>query len=591
MGRRGTVVAVALAAGAGAVLVPRAFDPLHAMGNGPVWGRLLVVSIGWSFIFGGIAALWMRPEKSTGILLILTGAAWWLVLLIGTRVPIVWTLSSALEMLFLTVLVYLLLAYPEGHLRSWWEHALVVVQVLVFGSGIVFAAFYDPTTFGCTNCSPGLNLLLIDDRPDLVLRRADVAGRVEIALLTALIVTMWARWIRATIPRRRILTPLLVPATTFSFAYGGYVLFQQLSRVAIYDAPPRIYQILITAFTISLLTVPGMFLVGLARLRSRRGRIGNLVRELSELPTPDRLENALRRTLGDPSLTVGIWVPEAKRFLGAGGKTLIPPENDPDRVTTSLERGGETLAVIVHDPALLDDPGMIASVSAATRLAVENERLQRELLDQLVEVHDSRARIVQAADEERKRIERNLHDGAQQRLVSLSLALQLIESTLEDAPGTTQAKESLSAVKNELEQALAELRELARGMYPAILTDHGLPAAVEALADRSRLPVELDVDLDEKLPEKVEAAAYFVVAEALTNAAKHSQADVARIRLRRDHDMLVTEVEDDGLGGAAPDAGSGLRGLTDRVTALDGEIEIESPAGRGTRVVVRLPCA
>lgn len=587
MGHRAVTIAVVIAGtGAGLLLLPEAFDPLHPLGDGPIWSRLFMVSIGWSFIFGGIAALWMRRERATGALLILTGVAWWFVLLIGTRVPIIWTISSALEMLFLALLVYLVLAFPEGKLHSWWDRVLVGVQAAVSTSGAVFAMFYDPATFGCPNCPPNLNLLLISDQPDLVVRRADFAGRVEIVLLVMLAVTLWARWTRSTVPRRRILTPLLVPATTFSLSYGAYLIFQQLSRVLIYDAPTQLYRTMITIFTISLLALPIMFIVGLTRLRSRRARIGDLVVELGELPTPDRLQTALRRTLGDPSLEVGIWAPDGKRFFRADGTTLIPPENDPGRIATVLERHGEALAVVVHDPALLDDPGMIDSVTAATRLAIENEKLQQEVLEQLVEVHDSRARIVQAADEERKRIERNLHDGAQQRLVSLSVALQLIDSTLTDAP----AKKSLSAVSRELEEALAELRELARGTYPAILSDQGLSAAVESLADRSRLPVEVDIEVDERLPEKVEATAYFVIAEALTNSAKHSQAKSARIRVTKEGDFVVAEVKDDGVGGALAERGSGLRGLVDRVKAMDGELDLASPPGGGTHVVVRIPC-
>lgn len=587
-GRRLAAAPVALGTAIGGLLLlPIAFDPLHAEGGGPLWGRLLMVSVGWSFFAGGIAAWFMRREQRTGSLLILTGLGWWLVLLIGTRVPILWTISSALEMLFLTLLVYLLLAFPEGRLHSLWERLLVALQVVVFLSGVVFAVFYNPTTFGCTNCPRGLNLLLISDQPDLVNQRATLAGRAEIALLVLLIGTLWTRWVRSSVPRRRILNPLIVPAITFSLAYAAYLLFQQLAGVAIYAAPLRLYEILITVFTVSLLLLPLLLVLGLTRLRSRRARIGDLVLELGELPTPERLQAALARTLGDPSLEVGIWVPEVKRYLGANGRTIVPPEEDPNRVTTTLERHGERLAIIVHDPALLDDTAMIGSVTAATRLAVENEKLQRDLLDQLVEVHDSRARIIEAADEERKRIERNLHDGAQQRLVSLSLALQLVESKLEGAP---EAKTSLTKVRAELDDTLRELRELARGMYPAILTDQGLEVAVEALADRSRLPVEVDIDLAGDVPEKVQAAAYFAISEALTNAARHSQASAATTRVYQDDGVLVAEVEDDGLGGASLEEGSGLRGLADRVHALGGDLTIDSGPGKGTRLVIRLPC-
>jgi PAS domain S-box-containing protein len=206
---------------------------------------------------------------------------------------------------------------------------------------------------------------------------------------------------------------------------------------------------------------------------------------------------------------------------------------------------------------------------------------------QEAELRASRSRIVEAADDARMRLERNLHDGAQQRLVSLSLALRLAQARLREDPDG--AEQLLGGASDELQQALGELRELARGIHPAVLTDRGLPAALEALASRTPLPVELSADLDERLPGPVEAAAYYVVAEALTNVAKYAEASSVEVRAQRQNGRVVVEVEDDGVGGADPARGSGLRGLADRVEALEGELEVTSAAGSGTTVRAVIP--
>ena len=245
------------------------------------------------------------------------------------------------------------------------------------------------------------------------------------------------------------------------------------------------------------------------------------------------------------------------------------------------------VAALVHDPALLERPKLLEAAGAAVRLALENERLQAELRLQLVEVRASRARIVDAGDAERRRLERDLHDGAQQRLLSLGLALQLVRSEL--GPGANGAATLLGEAEAELAAALEELRELAQGIHPAVLTEQGLGPALRTLAARSPLPLEIRHLPDERLPAPVEAAAYFVVSEALANVAKHAQASAVSVSIVRHDGSLVVEVEDDGVGGAEPRAGSGLAGLADRVHALEGRLTIESEAGRGHAAARRDP--
>jgi signal transduction histidine kinase len=227
-------------------------------------------------------------------------------------------------------------------------------------------------------------------------------------------------------------------------------------------------------------------------------------------------------------------------------------------------------------------------VRAAAGMALENERLHAEAESRLAEVQASRERIVAASDAERRRLERNLHDGAQQRLVALSLQLRLLEGRVGDDPS---AQALVATASSELAESLAELRELARGIHPAVLTDRGLEAAIEALAERAPLPVSLDKMPAERLPAPVEAAAYFVVAEALTNVTKYANASQAEVRIARNGGYAVVEVHDDGVGGADPATGTGLRGLSDRLAALDGRLEVHSPPGEGTTVRAEVPCA
>lgn len=227
-------------------------------------------------------------------------------------------------------------------------------------------------------------------------------------------------------------------------------------------------------------------------------------------------------------------------------------------------------------------------LSEVDLVAEENVRLDAALKARLDELRESRARIVRAGDAARRKLERDLHDGAQQRLVGLALDLRLAREKLDDDPRTAAAM--LDEASAELSRATDELRELARGIHPAVLSDRGLAAAVESLANRAPLPVEIDASLEGSLPEPVESAAYFVVSEALTNVVRHSGADRAEVGIRRDNGRLVVEVRDDGSGGANP-AGSGLRGLADRVAALDGRLQVDDPDGGGTLVRADIPLA
>ena len=245
------------------------------------------------------------------------------------------------------------------------------------------------------------------------------------------------------------------------------------------------------------------------------------------------------------------------------------------------------MGAIVHDRSLCEDDELVRSVAVAAGLSIENERLQAQLRARVEELRRSRARIVEAGTAERRRLERNLHDGAQQRLVALSLTMRLAQGRLRKDPDG--AEKLLAGAQDELSRALEELRELARGIHPAVLSDRGLKAALEALAGRSPVPVDLEGTPPERLPAPVEAAAYFVVAEALTNVVKYANASQARVSISRSNGHAIVEIADDGIGGADPGRGSGLRGLADRISALDGTLELSSPAGAGTLLRAEIP--
>jgi signal transduction histidine kinase len=293
----------------------------------------------------------------------------------------------------------------------------------------------------------------------------------------------------------------------------------------------------------------------------------------------------LAESLGDSTVAIAYWLPDRSAFVDESGRRVDLPEPGSGRAWTAVEREGRPVAAIVHDAALDTTPELVHAAAAASSLAIDNERLKADLRARLEELRVSRLRIVEAADEARRRIERDLHDGAQQQLLALALELRVLRSRVGDA----EARPLVDGLAQRLEIALGELRELARGIHPAILSRSGLAAAVGALAERATLPVEVDVTVDRRLPAAVEAAAYFLVAEALTNVSRYAHAAHARVKIEMEGDDVLVSVSDDGVGGVDIAAGSGLRGLQDRLAAVDGRLEIHSTHGEGTRVMGRIP--
>jgi len=338
----------------------------------------------------------------------------------------------------------------------------------------------------------------------------------------------------------------------------------------------------------AVIALPIALLAGLLRARLARAAIADLLLELERVSVPG-LRDALARTLGDPTLHLAFALPNGRGFVDGAGQPVQLPAGDPRRAVTRLAHdGGVPFAALVHDPSLLEEPDLVHAAGAAAHLALENAQLQAELRVQLQEVEDSRARIVAAADEERLRIERDLHDGAQQRLLAIAIRLRSGQRQF-GSRLDPELERLLTSSVDDLKVAGEELRELARGLHPTILAEGGLAVALDSLAGSAPVPVNVDVTAERFAPD-VEATAYFVACEALANVAKHAHASGVTIGARRAHGTLRVEIVDDGIGGADLAAGTGLRGLADRVEARGGTLRIESPRGGGTRVVGEIPC-
>ncbi len=533
--------------------------------------------VGWSFVGTGLFAWRRRPESRFGALMTLLGFAWFFTPLQAADQPLVFTLGLLLGALWGPVLAHVLLSFPTGRLESRRERALVLAAYVLIPLAPVPALLVSATEdfIRCDGECP--RNLLLTTRDERLSETLLVAGSAVVMTLCALLFWLLAaKWRTASRAGRRSLAPLLAAGATsllFVVAYAA-------------TKAPALLTLAFASFAVA----PFAFLAGLARADVSHSRgVRSLMARLTDLPARGDLRDALARALGDPALSLAFWVPEHGRYVDAGGRPVeLPADGDAARAVTAVERDGRPIAAIVHDRALLDDAETVRAAGGATALLLENQRLDAELCAHIVELRASRARLVRAGDNERRRLERDLHDGAQSRLVALALNLRLARAGFEDDSATAAL---IDASIDEVRQSLDELRELARGIHPALLSDRGLEPAVRSLAARAAVPVELVGAPGGRLPAAVETAAYFVVSEALTNVAKYAHAGHATVRIERVNGRLVVEVSDDGVGGARPSTGSGLAGLSDRVAALDGALEVVSPPGGGTRLRAQLPCA
>ncbi len=566
---------IALAGGAAAgcsIVLALRNDTIGSDLGEPLVIALLSVLVTLSYVLCGLLAWWHRPASRFGPLMIAAGFANFLASLSWATNDVVFTLGQALDLLPPVLFLHVFLAFPDGRLHGRFERGLVLAAY-VTAIGLELLRM----TFGFFGPH---NLLEITENADA----AQAAARVQLTLISAYCLTgvgiLVARRARAGRPLRRSVALLadafglalvMIAALLLSAAWGG----------------PAVQQIRWATFaTLSL--APVAFLIALLHSRLARSSVGDVFVDLQADPAPADLRDALSRALRDPSLTLAYWLPDYGCYADLEGRLIELPGPDSGRATTLIDLGGAHVAALLHDPALNDETELLGAVTAAAGMALENGRLHAELRAHLVDLRASRARVIDVGQKERQRLERNLHDGAQQRLIALSLELSGLEDRLAD---DSDARARLDQARREIATSLEELRDVARGIHPAVVSAHGLEIALEQLAARAPVPVKLAVELDGRLPEPLEVAAFYLVSESLANIGKHANATTAGVEVCRSNGLLVVEVVDDGAGGADTELGSGLRGLADRVEALEGRLRIWSPRGAGTRLRAEIPCA
>jgi signal transduction histidine kinase len=549
--------------------------------HSPVLNAVASIVVAWTFLFAGIVAWARRPVSRMGVLMIVL--AFWLLerKLQYSHESFQFTFGFLFGELCLTAaFAHAVLAYPTGRLRTSFERIFIGGgYALVVAFSFAQLLFLDPaqkcvwTKAYCAEPQPD-NLLLVHADNGVYDAIHNVYRIGVYGVLAAVFIGLIVQRVRHASPAgRRLLWPMMLGG----FVEGTYGIW----RAAQVFAPGGGSDSVLYWWQIcGQLAVALALLFGLLRAELARGTVADLVLELSHVP-PGEVRDALARALHDESLQVAYWLPMRRIYVDEVGRAVDLPEDG--LAVTKLD----DIAAIVHDPEL--DPELVESAGAAARLALHNARLQADVSAQLAKVQESRRRIVAAGDEERRKIERDLHDGAQQRLVALALELRIAQRQLgKESP---ELDSLLGAAVSELQVAVEELRELARGVHPAVLTEEGLAGALLSLASRTPLPIRIDAT-DDRFPSEIEAAAYFVACEAIANAVKHAHATEIRVSAERRNGTLVIEVEDDGVGGAGENgSGSGLRGLVDRVEAHGGTLRIESEPGAGTRVIGELPCA
>jgi signal transduction histidine kinase len=521
------------------------------------------------FVFAGLIAWSRRPDSRFGPLMVAAGFAMFLSSLQWASGSLPYTLGVAFDLLPAALFLHIFLAFPSGRLNRPSERAIV-------------AAAYAAAI--------GLQLLKMllggaEPRNALAVTEAGVAHTIEdVQLLTLSVlalagVALLAARRRSAGPPRRRAVGLLVDSFALGLVMIAALLVAGAFELSAFETLRRA-----TFFVLGI--APVAFLIGLLDARLARSDVGELLVQLHADPLAGDLRAALARALRDPSLALVYWLPEFRSWADIDGQPVELSEGN-GRATTLIDRDGAHIAALLHDPSLKEEPELLDAVSAAAGMALENGRLHAELRARLEELRGSRGRVIDAGQKERQRLERNLHDGAQQRLIALSLDLSRLEGRLQADP---EAAAGLEEARNEIALSLAELRDVARGIHPAVLSGHGLAVALESVAAGAPLPVRLTVDLEGRLPEPIEVAAYYVASESLANVGKHARASAATVDVSRANGEVVVEVVDDGIGGADTERGSGLRGLADRVEALSGRLRVWTPRGGGTRVRAEIPC-
>lgn len=501
------------------------------------------LAAGWSMLGCGLVAWSRRPQSRAGALMTGVSLAWFAGNFVTSETAWVAWLSAHALFWYRGPLVHLVLTYPRGRPTSFLDRTAI--------AGAYVAAAVTP------------------------IWQSEGAA---IALSVGLVVVAGASYLRAVGHERR--------QRLASWEATTYValLIAAGAVAGLISASQAVGDARVLGQAVGLAVLAPALLAGLIVRPWGRPAIADLVVELGEMRS-GTLRTALVQTIGDPTLQVGYWSPERAGYVDEAGRPLELPRAGTGRAVTRIDWEGQAVAALVHDPAVLDDPEVVDALATASHLAASHAELRAQLRAQLGELHSSRRRLLLAVTDERRRLEERLHDGAERTLLELD---QTLGQAIARPGARPELVERLSGAEQQLQGTLAQLRELAQGLHPRALTEHGLARALPALCEESPVPVELHV-AGERFPDEVEATLYFVCSEALANVAKYACASSASVRIAADNGVARVVVADDGVGGADPTRGSGLRGLADRVEALGGAIVVESPAGKGTRVVAELP--
>lgn len=500
------------------------------------------LAVGWTFIGCGLVAWARRPESRTGPLMTVTGFTWFLGNFANVGVAAVAWAAAHTVYLHRGPLVHLVLTYPSGRPGSRLVRGAVAVGYAVAVTTPIWR-------------SAGATILL--------------AG---------LLLGVSARdYVRAVGRLRRARRVALQAAAGLSLVLAGTAAARLLLPQGNADGPSLL------VYEATLCALAGGLLAGQPVARWQRAAVADLVVELGEARS-GTLRGELSRALGDPSLEIGYWLPDRAVFVDAEGRVLSLPEPGSGRSVTIVEREGQPVAALVHDPAVLDDPGLLEAVTSAAQLAASNARLRAEVQVRVEELAASRRRILEARDEERQRLERRLDEGTERHLGQLAATLRHGRRSA----ASQRTRDQIAHAEEQLVRTLEELRRLAHGLHPRVLSEDGLVDALATLARDFPIPIDVEVTIA-RLPLRVAAVAYFVCAEALANVAKHAAAARVAVAVTASDGRLGVEIVDDGVGGADPARGSGLRGLVDRVETFGGTLQVESVPGHGTRLAAQIP--
>jgi signal transduction histidine kinase len=567
---------VALAVGLGALAVAQGPGRFTTYAGQSGLTATLTLAAGLALVAAGLVTAFSHPTGRIGDLAVLAGLVWFAPVWVGwdKGPPLVRSLAMLAAGFAFPLLLHLVLAYPSGQLHGTAARALVAAvyleaMVVALGRALFRDPFFDPNCWA--NCTD--NDFLVRSLPQLA-RAIEVADRWYTAAAAAALVAVCAwRLLRDSGPARRALLPVAPAAILLAGAVTAHAV--ALQRRPLEDpSDPAFRTIFALGCTAVILLAAGLVWATI-RTRSQRRAVARIATNLGQAPPPGFLQAGLAQAVGDPKLQITYWLPDAEHYVDATGRTVAEPAAAPGRVITTLVRDGGRIAVVSHTAAL---PELERELGAAVRLALENERLQAQALAQLDQLRASRVRIVETGDSERRRLERDLHDGAQQRLLALSYDLRLARAQAQ-ADGDAPTGSLLTQATGQAQAALDELRELAHGIYPAILAEAGLTPALASLADAAPLPVELRDAAEGRYPAVVETCAYVLVAEALDDAAGRG-ASHATVSVARDGGRLVVTVGDDGT-----DRTAAMVQVADRVGALDGRLAVEP-----TRLRAELPC-